>query len=76
MECQGNLFKSLLIAGQFLFTLSKCCFFHPLTKKLLRDKMTPHAGMVELVDSVDLGAVTLVKVFHFVTRTEKLNTRA
>lgn len=28
--------------------------------------------MVELVDSVDLGAVTTVKVFHFVTRTEKI----
>ena len=28
--------------------------------------------MVELVDSLDLGAVTTVKVFHFVTRTEKI----
>ena len=35
-----------------------------------------YAGVVELVDSVDLGAVTSEKVFHFVTRTEKLNTRA
>ena len=26
----------------------------------------PHAGMVELVDSVDLGAVTSVKVFCIV----------
>ena len=40
------------------------------------DRMVLYAGMVELVDSVDLGAVTLVKVFHFVIRTEKLNTRA
>ena len=31
-----------------------------------------YAGVVELVDSVDLGAVTTVKVFHFVTRTEKI----
>ena len=26
------------------------------------DRMRNHAGMVELVDSVDFGAVTLVKV--------------
>ena len=62
-ECQGNLFKSLFIAGQFLFTLSKGTHFPPLTKILRRDKMSPNAGMVELVDSVDLGDVTSVKVF-------------
>ena len=41
-----------------------------------RGKMMPHAGMVELVDSVDLGDVTSVKVFPFAARTEKFNTRA
>ena len=63
VECQGNLFKSLFMTVQYLFTLAKCTILHPLTKIFLRDKMTPHAGMVELVDSVDLGAVTSVKVF-------------
>ena len=36
-----------------------------MTTTLSRDKITPSAGVVELVDSVDLGAVTLVKVFLF-----------
>ena len=36
----------------------------PLTIKSGRDRIIPHAGMVELVDSVDLGAVTSVKVFR------------
>ena len=35
-----------------------------------------YADVVELVDSLDLGDVTSVKVFHFITRTEKFNTRA
>ena len=35
-----------------------------------------YAGMMKLVNIQDLGDVTSVKVFHFVTRTEKLNTRA
>ena len=35
-----------------------------------------YAGVVELADTYDLGDVTSVKVFHFVTRTEKLNKRA
>ena len=34
------------------------------------------AGMMELVDMRDLGAVTSGKVFPFAARTEKLNTRA
>ena len=33
-----------------------------------------YAGVVELVDSVDLGAVTLVKGFRF-SRPQKLNMR-
>ena len=37
---------------------------------------TEYADVVELVDSLDLGAVTSVKVFYFAARTEKLNTRA
>ena len=37
---------------------------------------TEYAGMVELVDSVDLGDVTSGKVFHFTTRTGKMNKRA
>ena len=40
------------------------------------DRIVLYAGMVELVDSVDLGVVTSVKVFPFAARTEKLNTRA
>ena len=64
-ECQGNLFKSLFMVAQILFTLSKSADLHPLTKIFPHGKMTPHAGMVELVDSVDLGAVTSVKVFRF-----------
>ena len=55
-ECQGNLFKSLLISAQFLFTLPKGTHFPPLTKIFRRGKMAPHAGVVELVDSVDLGS--------------------
>ena len=35
-----------------------------------------YAGVVELVDSVDLGDVTSGKVFHFTTRTGKMNKRA
>ena len=31
-------------------------FIHPLTKNSCRDKMAIYAGMVELVDSVDLGS--------------------
>ena len=50
------MFKSLFVLGQILFTLSKYRQFFPLTKKISRDKMSPHAGMVELVDSVDLGS--------------------
>ena len=37
--------------------------FPPLTSTRLRDRIPPYAGMVELVDSVDLGDVTSVKVF-------------
>ena len=41
-------------------------FFHRrLTIPRLRDKITPSADVVELVDSLDLGAVTSVKVFWF-----------
>ena len=35
----------------------------PLTTAARDAKIAPHAGMVELVDSVDLGAVTSVEVF-------------
>ena len=43
----------------------------------MRQKLkNKYAGMLESVDWTDLGAVTSEKVFHFVTRTEKLNTRA
>lgn len=37
----------------------------PLTIPFPRVKINKHAGVVELVDSVDLGAVTLGKVFRF-----------
>ena len=58
-----NLFKSLSLCVQSLLTLAKSRHFAPLTKKFRRDKMPVYAGMVELVDSVDLGAVTSVKDF-------------
>jgi len=35
---------------------------NPLTRNSRRDKMNNHAGMVELVDSVDLGDVASEKV--------------
>ena len=36
-----------------------------LTRDFGRAKIEPHADVVELVDSLDLGAVTSVKVFQF-----------
>jgi len=42
------LFKSLFISVQFLFTLAKYHYNHPLTKIFLRDKMALHTGMAKL----------------------------
>ena len=56
VECQGNLFKSLFSHFYFLFTLPKTLVFPPLTKIFSHVKMTPHADVVELVDSLDLGS--------------------
>ena len=62
-ECQGQFCK----IEQFPILF----FQHPpqkppafaLTTGSERGRITPHAGMVELLDALDLGAVTSVKVF-------------
>ena len=61
-DCQGNLFKSLFCRQLFLLTLPKSVILPPLTKPHLHAKMPLYADVVELVDSLDLGAVTSVKV--------------
>ena len=74
-ECQGQMHKFVHNFSLFSVTGTKSVPFLPLTSRYLRAKMNctvafavfrcqlEYAGMVELVDSLDLGAVTSVKVW-------------
>ena len=70
-ESQEHLCKNQLNFLLFYATGTKSHPFFALTRKIHHGRITPlvgaphakYAGMVELADTLDLGAVTLVKVF-------------
>ena len=64
-ECQGQIVQYNGLFVYIILKIHASSLPFRLTTPVCRDKIIKCVGMVELVDSLDLGAVTSVKVFQF-----------